>query len=85
MKLIDILNEVLASNYIKNIETLLKEINWDKFHEFKEIKTNSLVLVELIKNNHNFDGDISATKELQRLKKNAINTIYVLKNLKENQ
>ena len=80
-----LLAEVLASNYIKTIETLLSQINWDIVdNDFLDIKNACYILIENISNIGEYEGE-NASKHLKSLKNEAKDLIYVLKNLIEYQ
>jgi hypothetical protein len=80
-----LLAEVLASNYIKTIESLLSQFNWDDADiGFLDIKKSCYILIDDISNIGEYDGE-NASKHLKVLKDEAKNLIYVLKNLIENQ
>lgn len=81
----NILNEVLASSYIKTMEFLINEINWGLLdNEFGEVKENTFKLIDEIKSIHNYSGE-NAEIRLVKLKNQSKDFIYVLKNILENQ
>jgi hypothetical protein len=81
----ELLAEVLASNYIKIIKSLLSQFNWDDTDVgFLDIKKSCYILIDDISNIGEYDGE-NALKHLKVLKDEAKNLIYVLKNLIENQ
>ena len=80
-----LLAEVLASNYIKIIKSLLTQINWDDADiGFLDIKKSCYILIDNISNIGKYEGE-NASRHLKVLKDEAKNLIYILKNLIENQ
>jgi hypothetical protein len=80
-----LLAEVLASNYIKTIESLLSQFNWDDADiGFLDIKKSCYILIKNISSIGEYEGE-NASKYLKVLKDEAKDLIYVLKNLIENQ
>ncbi len=76
-----LLAEVLASNYIKTIEFLLTQIDWDNLDSgFLDIKDACNILIKNISNIGEYEGE-NASKYLKLLKDEAKNLIYVLKSL----
>ena len=77
----NLLAEVLASNYIKTIEFLLTQINWDELdNDFLDIKEACHILVKNISSIGEYEGE-NASKYLRLLKDEAKDLIYVLKSL----
>ena len=77
----ELLAEVLASNYIKTIESLLTQINWDELDsDFLDIKEACHILIKNISNIGGYEGE-NASKYLKLLKDEAKDLIYVLKSL----
>jgi hypothetical protein len=80
-----LLAEVLASNYIKIIKSLISQFDWDNADvDFLDIKKSCYILINDMSNIGEYDGE-NASKHLKLLKDEAKNLIYVLKNLIENQ
>ena len=80
-----LLAEVLASNYIKNIESLLSQVNWDDIDSgFLDVRKACYILIENISNIGEYEGE-NASKYLKSLKNEAKDLIYVLKSLIEYQ
>lgn len=80
-----LLAEVLASNYIKIMKSLISQFNWDDADiDFLDIKKSCYILIDDISNIGEYEGE-NASKHLKVLKDEAKNLIYVLKNLIENQ
>jgi hypothetical protein len=76
-----LLVEILASNYIKTIESLLTQINWDKLDsDFLDIKEACHILIKNISSIGEYEGE-NASKYLRLLKDEAKDLIYVLKSL----
>jgi hypothetical protein len=76
-----LLAEVLASNYIKTIESLLTQINWNNLDsDFLDIKEACHVLIKNISSIGEYEGE-NASKYLKVLKDEAKDLIYVLKSL----
>ena len=76
-----LLAEVLASNYIKTIESLLTQINWDELDsDFLDIKEACHVLIKNISSIGEYEGE-NASKYLRLLKNEAKDLTYVLKSL----
>jgi hypothetical protein len=77
----ELLAEVLASNYIKIIKSLLTQINWDDLDSnFLDIKEACHVLIKNISSIGEYEGE-NASKYLKLLKDEAKDLIYVLKSL----
>jgi hypothetical protein len=76
-----LLAEVLASNYIKIIKSLLTQINWDNLDsDFLDIKEACYILIKNISSIGEYEGE-NASKYLKLLKDEAKDLIYVLKSL----
>jgi hypothetical protein len=83
-KISNLLVEVLASNYIKIIKSLITKIQWDEIDpDFNEIKVAAYKIIENIQNIGEYEGD-NTIKYLKILKNEAKEVIYVLSIILEN-
>jgi hypothetical protein len=83
-KISNLLIEVLASNYIKIIKSLITKIQWDEIDpDFNEIKVAAYKIIENIQNIGEYEGD-NTIKYLKILKNEAKEVIYVLSIILEN-
>jgi hypothetical protein len=68
ISLSSLLNEVLVNDYIKQIEPLIKNINWEKNSDFKEIRDRALITINQIKDISTYKGEGLAMGRLKELK-----------------
>jgi hypothetical protein len=77
--------EILASVYANELEKLYSNINWDLLgKDHKPTQTTIINLINEIRNIHNYEGE-SAVEQLNKLKDQAKNAMYILKVILENQ
>jgi hypothetical protein len=84
IKLNDLLNEVKVSTYFNRLKKLIDQIDWTYFEDFIELKNSSLDLLQDIENITQYEGE-SAQQQLQQLKEQCKDFIYILENLLDNQ
>jgi hypothetical protein len=84
-KLSKLIAEVLASTYIKNIRTMMSQINWEGIEDdFSNLYQSSNILIRNIENIGEYDGE-DPQQRLKTLKNQASSISFVLKNLLELQ
>jgi len=75
--------EILSSTYIKKINDLISQIDWDNVDkDFLDIYKSSRMLINNIENIGNYEGE-NASGYLKELKSQAGNLVYVLKHAVE--
>lgn len=84
ISLVELLNEIKASQYVETINSLITQIDWDQFRDFQQAYDDSLGIINDIENIHNYEGE-SAVNYIKELKNQAKDIIYILNNLLENQ
>lgn len=80
-KLSRLIVEVLASTYIKNIKTMMSQINWDGIEDdFSNLYQSSNALIRNIENIGEYDGE-NPQQRLRKLKSQASDIVFVLRNI----